>query len=151
MRRRRAARAEVAGGRHHRLAEVVHPDPVDDDPAVSGFSGAVIACARSSRPLPRGNGRRSGPATTLRNCRGHAVARLGRIAAHENVRIVQLFRIEKLSPRAEHGIVRLGSLFQVAAPPCHDLWPQVFGSQREEKTCGRGSAHRRQSGPAARE
>ena len=38
--------------------------------AVSGFSGAVIACARSSRPLPWENGRRPRPARTLRNCRG---------------------------------------------------------------------------------
>ena len=55
----------------------------------------MIACARSSRPLPWENGRRSGPARTLQELPRHAVARLRRVAAHENTRIVQLFGIEE--------------------------------------------------------
>ena len=65
---RRAAGAEVAGGRHQRLAEVVHPDAVDDDPAGERIVGrrdrpgqVEPAAAVRERPAIR---RRPGPAGT---------------------------------------------------------------------------------------
>ena len=67
---RRAAGAEVAGGRYQGLAEVVHPDAIDDHAAghrvVGGGDGpgqVNPAAAMRERPPPV-------PARIRRNCRG---------------------------------------------------------------------------------
>ena len=46
-------------------------------------------------------------------------------------------------PRTEDGIVRLGSLLQIAPPPRDDLWTQIVGSQREEENRGLQRIRRR--------
>ncbi len=90
MARRRAARAEIAWRRHERLAEMVHPDTIDKDPARQRIVG------RSDRPG------QIEPATAVRErlpllaCKDaqelarHRFAGDGRVASHENLRFDEI-------------------------------------------------------------
>ena len=68
---------------------------------VSGLSAAVMARARSSRPLPWANGVGCSPARMRRNCRGTRSPGWDGIAADEDARVVRLGRVvQRPSPAA---------------------------------------------------
>ena len=70
MRGRAAASAEVAGRRDQRLAEMVHPDAVDDDPAGERIVGRGDRPGEIEPAAAVGKRQRWSPARTRRNCRG---------------------------------------------------------------------------------
>ena len=95
VRGRGAAGAEVAGGRDQRLAEVVHPDAVDDDPAGQRVVGGGDGPGQVEPSAAVGEGRRMVAGQDAEELAGHALARLGGIAADEDARVVRLGRVDQ--------------------------------------------------------
>ena len=91
---RRGARSRWGSGRGPRPKWCIQTR-LTQTRAVSGFAGSTIARASSSRPDPRANGLRSGPAMAVRKCRGDLFARVGRVPPPENPGLAPLGAVDQ--------------------------------------------------------
>ena len=111
-------RAEVAGCRHHRLAEVVHPDAIDDHPRGQRVVSGRDRLGQVEPATAVGEWTAVGAGYGLEELSRNPVARLiSWVGRHEGPRIVQLFSIEKHHrPRRDVGglhrqPIQLGRIF----------------------------------------